>query len=207
MLQFLIKGGVVMIPLLFCSFLGLVIIIERCIFFSRLNKWEEQETKLLRLYIGQGRLDDARAVTADWRSPLGRIANSALNQYDLDKNNLEAAIRRAGEQQVYRLQRGLGMLDTIVTASPLLGLLGTVTGIIRSFTALSVSGSAQATQLSLGIAEALYTTAFGLSIAIPALFFLNWFYRIAEQQAEKLTGGAQELLSLLNKGQVKQDGI
>ena len=207
MLQFLIKGGVVMIPLLFCSFLGLVIIIERCIFFSRLNKWEEQETKLLRLYVGQGRLDEARTVTAGWRSPLGRVANSALKQYELDKSNLEAAIHRAGEQEVRRMQRGLGLLDTVVTASPLLGLLGTVTGIIRSFTALSVVGSAQSAQLSMGIAEALYTTAFGLSIAIPALFFLNWFYGIAEQQAEKLTGGAQELLSILNKGQVKQDGV
>ncbi|HYH02352.1 MAG TPA: MotA/TolQ/ExbB proton channel family protein, partial [Bacillota bacterium] len=184
-----------------------VIIIERCIFFSRLNKWEEQETKLLRLYVGQGRLDEARTVTAGWRSPLGRVANSALKQYELDKSNLEAAIHRAGEQEVRRMQRGLGLLDTVVTASPLLGLLGTVTGIIRSFTALSVVGSAQSAQLSMGIAEALYTTAFGLSIAIPALFFLNWFYGIAEQQAEKLTGGAQELLSILNKGQVKQDGV
>ncbi|HEY8464765.1 MAG TPA: MotA/TolQ/ExbB proton channel family protein [Bacillota bacterium] len=205
MLDFFIKGGVVMIPLLFCSFLAMVIIIERLIFYSRLNKWEEQEMKLLKLYIGQGRWEDAQAVAADWRSPLGRVAEAALKQYG--KGNLELTVQHAGEQEVRRLQRGLGMLDTIVTASPLLGLLGTVTGIIRSFTALSISGGAQATQLSLGIAEALYTTAFGLAIAIPALFFLNWFYGIAEQQAERLTAGVQELLSIFNKDQVKQDGI
>jgi biopolymer transport protein ExbB len=200
-LQFFIKGGVVMIPLLFCSVTGLVIVIERIIFFSCLNNSEEEVTRLLKVYVNKGRLDEARAVATNWRSSLGRVANAALKQYDLDPAHLEDAIQLAGEMETQRLQRGLGLLDTVLTASPLLGLLGTVTGIIRSFTALSMAG-AQATQLSLGIAEALYTTAFGLAIAIPTLFFLNWFYGIAEKQAQKLTNGSKEILSILHKGSV-----
>jgi biopolymer transport protein ExbB len=197
-LDFFIKGGVVMIPLLFCSVLAVIIIIERLIFYSMVNRWEEQEMKLLKLYVSQGRLNDARSVTASWRSVLGRMADFALKQPDTGKERLETTLQLAGEAEVKRLQRGLGIMDTIVTASPLLGLLGTVTGIIRSFTALSAAaGAAQTSQLSLGIAEALYTTAFGLSIAIPTLFFLNIFYGIAEKNAHKMSVGAQELLSIL----------
>jgi biopolymer transport protein ExbB len=98
------------------------------------------------------------------------------------------------------LQRGLNLLDTVVTASPLLGLLGTVTGIIKSFTALAVASPGQAVQLSAGIAEALYNTAFGLSIAIPALFFVNIFYGIAEKRAKELTTSTREILTILDKG-------
>jgi biopolymer transport protein ExbB len=196
--DFFIKGGVVMIPLLFCSVIGLVIIIERLIFYSVVNRWEEQEMNLLKLYANQGRLNEARSVTVGWRSVLGRMADFALRQPHADKAHWENALQLAGNAEVKRMQRGLGILDTIVTASPLLGLLGTVTGIIRTFSALSATaGSAQATQLSMGIAEALYTTAFGLSIAIPALFFLNAFYGIAEKQAQKLSVSAQELISIL----------
>jgi len=187
-----------MIPLLFCSILGLVIIIERLIFYGSVNRGEEQEMNLLKLYVNQGRVNEARSVTAGWRSVLGRMADFALRQPNTDKERLESALQFAGDAEVKRLQRGLGILDTIVTASPLLGLLGTVSGIIRTFNALSTTaGSAQASQLSMGIAEALYTTAFGLSIAIPALFFLNAFYGIAEKEARKLKVIAHELLSLL----------
>jgi biopolymer transport protein ExbB len=198
MLDFFTKGGIVMIPLLFCSVIGVVIIIERLIFFSCLSNSEEEETRLLKAYVSNGKLDEARAMAANWSSPVGRMANAALKQYALDPTRLEEAIQFAGERETQRLQRGLGLLGTILTASPLLGLLGTVTGIIRSFTALSTAGT-QATQLSLGIAEALYTTAFGLAIAIPVLFFLNWFYSLAERQAQKLTHSSQEILSILNK--------
>jgi biopolymer transport protein ExbB len=202
LLNFFIKGGVVMIPLLFCSVLALIIIIERLIFYSTVNRGEEQEMKILKLYVLQGRLNEARSVTADWQSVLGRMADFVLKQqsHTDDRAGLESALQIAGDVEIKRLQRGLGILDTVVTASPLLGLLGTVTGIIRTFNALSAAtGSAQASQLSMGIAEALYTTAFGLSIAIPALFFLNAFYGIAEKQAHKLSMGAQELLSVLTE--------
>jgi biopolymer transport protein ExbB len=188
-----------MFPLLFCSILALIIIIERMIFYSRLNEWTDEELRLFKLYISKGKVDEVRVMATNWRSPVGKVAGIALKQYDLDPTNLEQTMQLAGEMETHRLQRGLGILDTIVTASPLLGLLGTVTGIIKSFTALSVAGT-QATQLSLGIAEALYTTAFGLSIAIPTLFLLNWFYGIAGKQAQRLTGGSQEILSILRQG-------
>jgi biopolymer transport protein ExbB len=204
--DFFIKGGIVMIPLLLCSIIGFIIIIERFIFFGRLNDWTDEEIRQFKLYVRKGKTVEARVLAANWRSPVGRVACAALKQAELDPAHLEEAMQLAGEMETRRLQRGLGTLDTIVTAGPLLGLLGTVTGIIKSFTALSVAGT-QATQLSLGIAEALYTTSFGLSIAIPILFVLNWLYGIAEKQAQKLTGGSQEVLSILKAGSGGSNGI
>ncbi len=199
MWDFLIKGGIMMIPLVFCSFLAVIIVIERLLFFYITNRDETEGKEGILHFLRQGKLDDVKSIILRVKSGSARITAAAIEQTVKDKNLLETAVQSAGAAEVKRLERGLGMLDTIVTASPLLGLLGTVTGIIRAFTALSLGGGAQATQLSLGIAEALYTTAFGLAIAIPSLFFLNFFYKIAEYRAEQLTGACQEILTILNQ--------
>jgi len=206
MLQFFIKGGPVMIPLALCSITALALIIERMFFYGRARRWEERELKLVKLFLAQGNLSNAKTITAGWNSSLGRLTGVALKQLEHDPRMLENAVETAGMDELKRYERGLNLLDTIVTASPLLGLLGTVTGIIRAFAALSASGGGNATQLSLGIAEALYTTAFGLAIAIPTLFFLNAFYNAVEKQARRLNDYSREVLSILrgNAG-VKDD--
>jgi biopolymer transport protein ExbB len=200
MWQFFIKGGIMMIPLAFCSILGLIIVIERILFYSLRNQTPERDFDLLKLNLNQGKLDEAKDLVRDWRTPLGRITERVINQWRTDDSLIEETAQNAGETELRGLQRGLSLLDTVVTASPLLGLLGTVTGIIKSFTAMSVVGGNQATQLSAGIAEALYNTAFGLAIAIPALFFVNIFYGIAEKRARELTCRGQEILAILRKG-------
>lgn len=199
MWEFFLKGGVMMIPLGFCSFAAVVVIIERLLFFYFSNKNEIEGKEGIIHFLRQGKLDDVKSIILRLNSSSARITEAAIKQMVKDKALLETAVQSAGAAEVKRLERGLGMLDTIVTASPLLGLLGTVTGIIKSFTALSVGGAVQATQLSLGIAEALYTTAFGLAIAIPSLFFLNYFYKIAEDRAAQLTNTCQEILTILNQ--------
>lgn len=206
MLDFFVKGGIVMIPLALCSIAALTIIIERILFYSRASKWEERETKLVKVYLTQGKIADARAITANWNSSLGRIAETALKQWTEDRNLLEQALENTGTEELKKFERGLAILDTIVTASPLLGLLGTVTGIIKAFSALSMAGGNPA-QLSLGIAEALYTTAFGLAIAIPTMFFINAFYSIIEKQARKLTVESQQFISILQRNAGENDEV
>ncbi|HBE79291.1 MAG TPA: hypothetical protein DDW65_16190 [Firmicutes bacterium] len=200
MWQFLIKGGIIMIPLIFCSILAVIIVVERILFYSLRNRTPERAFKQLKLVLNQGKLDEAKYLAATWRTPLGRITESVLGQYQIDNTLIEETAQSAGERELRGLQRGLSLLDTVVTASPLLGLLGTVTGIIKSFTALAVVSGSQASQLSAGIAEALYNTAFGLAIAIPALFFVNIFYGIADKRARELTCQGQEILAILRKG-------
>ena len=200
MWHFFIKGGIVMIPLGLCSIIALIIIIERLFYYNHYKAQEAREMDLLKLYLSQGKINEAKLLISKCEpSAFSRITDSALKQFETDKELLEPMIETAGETELQGLQRGLGVLDTIVTISPLLGLLGTVTGIIRSFTALSMAGGSQATQLSLGIAEALFTTAFGLAIAIPSLFFLNLFYGKVERKLQYLNAISRSTLAVLQK--------
>ncbi|MCL6588891.1 MAG: MotA/TolQ/ExbB proton channel family protein [Firmicutes bacterium] len=198
MWQFFVKGGLAMYPLTVCSILALIIIIERILFFSRIPN-DDPEYQTLKKLLSQGKINEAKVLSDRWNSAISRVTASAVKQWEADKRLLESAIQSAGETELNHLQRGLSILDTIVTASPLLGLLGTVTGIIKTFLALSASNG-QAAQLSAGIAEALYTTAFGLSIAIPALFFVNIFYGIAEKRALDLNSKCREIITILQEG-------
>lgn len=207
MWQFILRGGVVMYPLLACSIIALIIILERLFFYYRANRWEEREIKLFKVYLNQGKLDEAKAVTVHWMSPVGRMAEAALLRCNQARGVMEAAMESTGKTELKKFERGLNLLDSIVTASPLMGLLGTVTGIIKAFSALSVVGGNQAAHLSAGIAEALYTTAFGLAIAIPALFFMNFFYSIVEKQAQRLTNESREILAIIQKNAGERHGI
>ena len=124
-----------------------------------------------------------------------------LDNREAIKNGEEAEVQNAAQEELTTYQRGLGILDTIVTAAPMLGLLGTVTGIINSFQVLSTTfGRPSAQSISQGIAEALITTAAGLMIAIPALFFLNYFNRKVETQAQKLSQFGQAVVDLIRGG-------
>jgi biopolymer transport protein ExbB len=198
MWQFFVKGGLAMYPLAVCSVMALIIIIERILFFSRIPE-DDPEYHTLKKLISQGKLNEAKVLSERLNSAISRVTASAVKQWEADKRLLESVIQSAGERELSHLQRGLSILDTIVTASPLLGLLGTVTGIIKTFLALSASNG-QAAQLSAGIAEALYTTAFGLSIAIPALFCVNIFYGIAEKRALDLNTKCREIMTMFEEG-------
>jgi biopolymer transport protein ExbB len=198
MWQFFVKGGLAMYPLAVCSVMALIIIIERILFFSRITN-DDPEYHSLKKLLSQGKLNEAKVLSDRCNSVICRVAATAVKQWEADKRLLEGAIQSAGERELNHFQRGLSILDTIVTASPLLGLLGTVTGIIKTFLALSASNG-QAAQLSAGIAEALYTTAFGLSIAIPTLFCVNIFYGIVEKRASDLNSKCREIITILQEG-------
>lgn len=198
MWRFFVDGGIMMIPLTGCSIMALIIIIERVLFYGLGSQSDERQLNILQQFLRQGRMNDAKTITAKLNSAIGRVSATIIEQWDKDSKLIEEAAQRAGEQEVKNIQRGLSWLDTIVTASPLLGLLGTVTGIIKSFHALSMTGGGvQSTQLSAGIAEALYNTAFGLGIAITSLFFVNLFYGIAERRIKELAGRVQEMVKIL----------
>ena len=187
-----------MVPLVLCSLTALVIAVERVLFYCLNGRHDEQEYSMLKFYLSQGKLSEAKSAMTQWDSPLGRMTETAMRQLEKDPASAEQAMENVGVSEIKKMQRGLGVLDTIVTASPLLGLLGTVTGIIRAFSALSLTGT-QSAQLGAGIAEALYATAFGLMIAIPSLFIVNLFYGIVEKRAQELTCNGQEVLALLKK--------
>jgi biopolymer transport protein ExbB len=173
MLTFFVKGGPVMYPLLVCSVTALTVIIERAIFWLRERRSRAQGLvdKILELAERDDYVEAAR-IGSGSKDYVARILICGIVHRNF---SLSSALEMAAAVEIERMKRFMNVLDTMVTVSPLLGILGTVTGIIRSFEAMGVSGAQNPVAVSGGIAEALITTAAGLMIAIPSLAFFNYF--------------------------------
>ena len=175
MFEFLAKGGILMIPLGICSVVALAIIIERS-FSLRAKRVIRLDVLLqIRDLLAEKQVGEATTVCRRYPSVMTRILSAAISNFDRDKDELKTIVEDTGRQEVPALDRYLGVLGTIAAISPLIGLAGTVFGMIRAFTVISEKGVAHPSQLAGGISEALITTAAGLVIAIPTLIFYNYF--------------------------------
>jgi len=168
-------GGVLMIPILLCSVIAMVIVFERL--------WTLQEKKIapkhLVAQIWQwhkgNNFDEEHLRALSNNSPLGRVLASGLANRKHPREFMKEAIEETGRQVVQELERYLNTLGTIASVSPLLGLLGTVIGMIKVFAAITTQGVGNPGVLASGISMALITTAAGLTVAIPALIFYRYF--------------------------------
>ncbi len=175
MLEIIEAGGWLMWPILACSVLATAIVCER--FWSlRSNRIIPPHlvTQVWRLY-RQGELDATRLRQLQSSSPLGAILAAGLSNYQYGREVMKEAIEDVGRQVAHELERFLDLLGTIASISPLLGLLGTVMGMIKVFSAITAAGVGDPQVLAGGISEALITTAAGLSVAIPTLIFHRHF--------------------------------
>jgi biopolymer transport protein ExbB len=185
--QLLLRGGWVMWPLLGLSVIALTLIFERCWFWlannhpARLGR-VRHIARLMR----QNKFSEARAVADRDRSIYGRLAMQLL-----DEDAGQAVVTEAIETQRPRMERFMTSLGTIITAAPLLGILGTVTGIIQSFAILSDQAITDPSLIGSGIAEALLTTVVGLIIALVVLFPYNAF----RAQTDRSLGRMQMLIA------------
>lgn len=170
-------GGWLMLPIIACSIVALAITIER---FWTLQK-ERVTPKYLAAKIWQwskdGKLDENRILQIRKSSPLGRILAAGLLNQNYDREIMKESIEETGRHVAYELQRFLNTLGTIAAISPLLGLLGTVIGMIQVFSVITNVGVGDPGELAGGISKALITTAAGLTVAIPSLFFVRYFRR------------------------------
>jgi len=192
-LDFFVKGGFVMYPLLLCSIAGLAIIIEKLITLRKKNVIIPEIVSVLDNIKDPGDVGLALSICEKHKGPFANIIRAGLENRHLPREELKEVLSDQGRQEVNQLQRGLVGLETIAAISPLLGLLGTVIGILKVFDVIKVIGVGQATSLSGGISEALITTIVGLSIGIPAVVVFNLF----DNKAEKLTLEMEKYSSLL----------
>ena len=169
MFEIVKAGGIVMVPIIFCSILAVAITLERLWTLRRQRVSPAELTDKVWQWVENRTLTDRQIAALQAHSPLGRILAAGLANRNRDRSVMIGAIEDAGRHVVHDLERFLGPLGTIAAISPLLGLLGTVTGMIRTFKAITVSGIGNPTAMAGGIAEALITTAAGLIVAIPAL--------------------------------------
>lgn len=169
MLEIVQAGGWLMLPIIAGSVVAVAIILERLWTLQQRRVVPPSVTAQVWEWIQQGQLDPQHVQQLQQSSPFGEVLATGLNYRNAPREVLKEAIEDSGRHVVHDLERYLNTLGTIAAISPLLGLLGTVSGMIRAFTAITAQGVGDPTVLAGGISEALITTAAGLAVAIPAL--------------------------------------
>lgn len=180
MITFFQRGGLLIYPLLACSVVALAIIIERLFHFRGDRRRNQESYEIIIPLVEGGLFQKARDACVRKPGIFTNIILAALDVRSQGRDEVKEAILDAGRQEIPKLERHLVFLGTIAGITPLLGLLGTVSGMIKIFSVIAELGVGQANALSEGISEALYTTALGLSVAIPALVMHNYLREKAE---------------------------
>lgn len=168
-------GGWVMVPLLMTAITALAIVGNRLWVLRRQRLVPAQLTSEIEKLLHQGDMQGAYQCLDALDTPLATILRTALNRIGLARKHIKEAVEETGRHEVAVLDRHLNILGTIAAVSPLMGLLGTVFGIMHAFDALGASGTGNPGLLASGISEALVTTATGLIIAIPSLMMYRYF--------------------------------
>lgn len=174
MLEIVRAGGWVMVPIIACSIIAAAIVLERLWTLQPKRVLPVNLAKQVRDWISNDELDPAHLQRLHQSSPLGQMLAAGLANRHKPREVIKESIEDAGRHAVHELERYLSSLGTIASISPLLGLLGTVFGMIKVFAAISTAGVGSPGALAGGISEALITTAAGLSIAIPAMIAYRW---------------------------------
>lgn len=193
------KGGPLMYPISFCSLLSLAVILERIFALRRRKVIPPQVFQGLQSCWNQGNLHEILPLCQQSESPLTRILAAGFRRMELGLLEIERALEAAGQHEVSLLTVNLRILGAVGVITPMLGLLGTVTGMIKAFENIAQSGAGNPNLVASGIAEALTTTAAGLIVAIPSLAAYHYFrgridrliYEL-EEIATSLLAGLQE---------------
>jgi biopolymer transport protein ExbB len=201
----LIKGGWMMIPLAICSVVAVTIIIDRSIFFKRISVAHRAE-EIIGL-VRKGRIDEAHSIIDETTGisgalvlPLMRVLSVGITHQSEPGGAMEAA----GIAELSQMKRGLVALDTIITLSPLLGLLGTIIGMIGSFNIMATTGLGQPHAVTGGVAEALIATAAGITVAVVTLIPYNYFLNKIEREADVIETYSTRLELALNAASKEQ---
>ena len=191
-------GGFTMYILLFCSFLSVMIILERILYYRRLSRTDRIEfmTKIGRALEG-GQVDKARAISKNVDTPFSYVVFSGLELYDRPAKEISNAMEREITIETGNLERYVGIVGTIGNTAVYIGLFGTVLGIIRAFHDISVAGAGGMSIVIGGVAEALVCTATGLAVAIPAVIAFNYFSKRVDRFIDDMELCASELLDFI----------
>ena len=193
MLEVLLSGGWLMIPILICSVLSLAISLERLLVLRVKKVAPKDLMSDIWLLINNGHMTNERMEDIKLQSPLGAVIVAGYKNANQSRERMQESIQETASIVVHDLERNLTALGTVAAIAPLLGLLGTVIGMIKVFSTIMIQGSGDAAILAGGISEALITTAAGMFVAIPTLIFHRYFHRKVdtlvlemEQEAVKL---------------------
>jgi biopolymer transport protein ExbB len=199
MLDYIIKGGVMMLPLVLCSVLALGIVLERLWSMRRKRVLRYNLLQRLEDLLREQKIPEATTLCKRHQSTLTRILLVMLLNHDRPKTEIKEMIEENSRQEVPVLERYLTALGTIANIAPFLGLLGTVVGLLKIFEAIAQQGTTNAALISDGIYNALITTVAGLCVAIPTLVAYNHLMRKAEELTLEVERVALRLLNILKR--------
>ena len=198
MLEILIKGGWLMIPIIVCSIISLAIIGER--FWSLSSKKilpSDLVSSVWKLHKAN-QLDKSKIQSLSLSSPLGRVLAAGIVNQSHGREIMRESIEEVGRQVAHELEKFLNSLGTIASITPLLGLLGTVIGMIKVFAAITAHGVGDPAVLAEGISQALITTASGMSVAIPSLMFYRYFRGKVDELVINMESEALKLVEMMH---------
>ncbi len=208
LLSLFLRGGIVMWPILFCSVVGLVILIEKYLVLRRARVNVDQFMQKLKGILQRGDIRGAIGFCSGVDVPLANILKKGLQNFDQGGQKVKEAIETAGKEEIYHLERHLAILATIAGVAPLLGFLGTVTGMISAFRVIeTMGGVVNPGDLAGGIWEALLTTAFGLMVGIPAYGFYNYFVSRVNRFVFEIENSSTEFLTLVRTGKFDEGEV
>jgi biopolymer transport protein ExbB len=209
MIDFFVRGGPVMYPLLFCSILSLTVIIERMLFWIREDMHRNQS--LVDSVMELSRVGDWNGVREGVKGSKDYVIRILVSGILHREFSMAKAMEAASAEEIQRMRRHLPALDTMITVAPLLGIFGTVTGIVHAFSVLGDATIAiqHPEAVTAGLAEALITTVAGLAIAIPSVCFFNYFNSRVEKAVlsiEKYATSLEIVYEKLIQGAVTREG-
>jgi biopolymer transport protein ExbB len=200
MIEFLSKGGVLVVPILLCSVLALAIFLERLIRFARLRIGGNGLVQKIARHVKNGEDQQAYELAGKSNTPMGRILANAMEVKDQDRETLETVLVHATDEEVRGLSRYLQALATIGNIAPLLGLLGTVLGMIKAFMVIQqMGGKVNAAVLAGGIWEAMLTTALGLAVALPTIVAHSYLVARVDRYEAQLQDGTVSFIKALGR--------
>lgn len=201
MWEIVTAGGWLMLPIILSSIISLAIIAER--FYTLRDSRVLPDNLVADVWrmASTRQLTDEKVREVQQGSPLGRVIAAGLMSKNLDRDNMKASIEEVGGHVAHELERYLNALGTIAAITPLLGLLGTVVGMISVFTQITTVGVGNPAQLAGGISQALITTAGGLMVAIPSLMFYRYFRGKVDGLVVDMEKESLKLIDVLEKRQ------
>ncbi|MBI2608164.1 MAG: MotA/TolQ/ExbB proton channel family protein [Deltaproteobacteria bacterium] len=199
MITFIMKGGVLMGPILLCSVIALAIIIERFIKIRSSKIMPQDFLDEVQDLVQKRKISEAEVLCKNNNSPMSSILLKAIQSFGQGRDLIKEKIEEVGKREIAQLEKGCGLLGTVASVSPLLGLLGTVFGMIKVFNDIAFQGVGNANSLAGGISEALITTAAGLSVAIPTLVAYRYFLGRIEGLVHVMEERSREITDLLGE--------
>lgn len=199
-LDLAMKGGIVMIPIVLLNIIGIYLLIERYLTIRKAGKQDPLFMKRIKDMVMEGNIKGAMSLCESTDTPVARMLEKGLSRIGKPLKDIHVAVENTGRLQVYKLEKGMATLATISGAAPMLGFLGTVTGMINTFRGLSQQAETiDAGTLSGGIYEAMVTTVAGLVVGIFAYIAYNMLSAMIEKVIFKMEANTVEFLDILHE--------